>query len=164
LLELLKNYSVGEIIIFIVLLALAVKEVVSFIDWTSSRLKLKFTKDNTEEQNIIEIKEQITQLSVQLSDYAQGFNNHIKEYNQKHQELCDAIALLTESDKDDIKAWITEKHHYFVYEKGYIDDYNLDCMEKRFKHYVDEKGNSFAEDLMNEVRALPKVIQQKEKK
>jgi hypothetical protein len=36
------------------------------------------------------------------------------------------------SDKDSIKAFITKEHHYFCYEKGWIDDYNLDCLEKRF--------------------------------
>ena len=59
-------------------------------------------------------------------------------------------------DKDDIKAWITQQHHYFCYELKCIDDFSLDCIEKRFKHYQDENGNSFVENLMNELRTLPK--------
>ena len=65
--------------------------------------------------------------------------------------------MLIESDKDDIKAWLTQQHHYFCFQKGYIDDYSLDCMEKRYKHYADEGGNSFVATLMSEVRALPKM-------
>lgn len=162
-LDLLKNYSVEEIIIFIVLLALAVKEVINFFDWASGRLRSKFTKDNADEQIITELKVQIEGLSNQLKDYVNGFASYIEEDSRKQQELRDSITLLMESDKDDIKSWITEKHHYFCYEKGYIDDYSLDCIEKRFKHYRDEGGNSFVEDLMNDLRHLPKVIQQKEK-
>ena len=30
-------------------------------------------------------------------------------------------------------------------------------MEKRYKHYADEGGNSFVATLMSEVRALPKM-------
>ena len=64
---------------------------------------------------------------------------------------------MVESDKDDIKAWITEKHHFYCYEKRHIDDYSLDCIEKRYAHYQDEGGNSFVEDLMKDIRKLPKT-------
>ena len=33
---------------------------------------------------------------------------------------------------------------------------------KRYRHYVDEGGNSYVADLMNEIRALPKVSMLKE--
>lgn len=71
-------------------------------------------------------------------------------------KLNKSIELLTASDKDDIKAYITREHHYFCYKIGYIDDYNLDCIEKRYSHYKDEGGNSFISTLMEELRALPK--------
>lgn len=71
--------------------------------------------------------------------------------------MIGAVDMLIASDKDDIKAYITKEHHYFCYEKGYIDDYSLDCLERRYGHYKDEGGNSFAEDLMKDVRTLPKV-------
>ena len=66
------------------------------------------------------------------------------------------IETLIESDKDDIKAYITKEHHYFVYQKGWIDDYSLDCIERRYDHYVAEGGNSFIKGLMEEIRNLPK--------
>ena len=67
------------------------------------------------------------------------------------------IKIIVCCHKDDIKAWITEKHHYFCYKVGHIDDYNLDCIEKRYSHYRHEGGNSFVDDLMKEIRALPKT-------
>lgn len=163
-LDLLKNYSIEEIIIFIVLLALAVKEVINFFDWASSRIKTKYTKQSVEEKTITEVKTQIKELSTQLETYVNSLNNYIEEGHRSQQELQNSIVLLMESDKDDIKSWITEKHHYFCYEKGYIDDYSLDCIEKRFKHYKDEGGNSFVEDLMDDLRHLPKVIQKEKNK
>ena len=37
----------------------------------------------------------------------------------------------------------------------WIDDYSLDCIERRYKHYIDEGGNSFIGQLMIEIRKLP---------
>lgn len=82
------------------------------------------------------------------------------EKNQKATDeildkLSTKIDMLIDSDKDAIKSFITEKHHHYCYKVGYIDDFSLDCIEKRFKHYSDQGGNSFIENFMKELRALP---------
>ena len=66
------------------------------------------------------------------------------------------LDMLIDSDRDDIKSFITMQHHHFVYEKKWIDDYSMDCLEKRYQHYEDEGGNSYVEHLMIELRSLPK--------
>lgn len=140
-LELLNNYSVMEIITFIILLSIAVKGVVDFIDWIKGKLKALYTKEKSEEDEI----QRITNLETS-----------IEKINKSVDELTDKINLLVESDKDAIKAYITKEHHYYCYERRWIDDYSLDCLEKRFAHYIEEKGNSFVENLMDEIRALPR--------
>ena len=72
------------------------------------------------------------------------------------EDLSNKINMLIESDKDDIKSFITREHHRFCYQVGWIDDFSLDCIEKRYKHYTDEGGNTFIPGLMEELRALPK--------
>lgn len=144
--ELLKNYSLSDIILFIIFLAAAIKGVVSFCDWASKRLKQKYESDFEEET------EQDTVLS-RLNKHDEQFKIILDALN-KNNEM---ISNLIDSDKDDIKAWITERHHYFCYEKKMIDDYSLDGLERRFKHYRQEGGNSYVETLMDEIRALPKV-------
>jgi hypothetical protein len=76
--------------------------------------------------------------------------------NQYIRDLSAKIDMLIDSDKDDIKSYITREHHYFCYQKGWIDDFSLDCCERRYQHYSDEGGNSFIENFMEELRALPK--------
>ena len=49
-LELLAAYSVSEIIVFVVMLAIAIKEVVSFCDWAIGRLKKTFNKGVQEDK------------------------------------------------------------------------------------------------------------------
>ena len=155
--ELLETFTVEQIIIFLALLGFSIKEVVSFFDWALARINQKAKKENVHDELKNEIKTLNNDLKAGLKEIYQ-----IVDENKKTQEkMQKTINLLVESDKDDIKSWITERHHYFCYEKGYIDDYNLDCMEKRFKHYIDEHGNSFVEDLMEEVRHLPRISQNK---
>ena len=79
-------------------------------------------------------------------------------------KIVTQIQQLTNSDKDAIKSYITEKHHFFVYKQEWIDDYSLDCLQKRFEHYREEGGNSFIEQEMNELRNLPRREYEKQSK
>lgn len=151
--QLLAKYSITEIIVFLVIFGFAIKELVTFFDWAHNRLKKTFNKEDEHE----EIKEQLETVVSRLNDIETHFNTMINENRVKYTEMQQSIDLLISSDKDDIKAWITAQHHLFVYEYKCIDDYSLDCIEKRYSHYKDEGGNSFIELLMGEIRALPKV-------
>ena len=151
--QLLAKYSITEIVVFLVILGFAIKELVTFFDWAHNRLRKTFDKEDEHE----EIKEQLNTVVNRLNDIETHFNTMINENRVKYNEMQQSIDLLIASDKDDIKAWITAQHHLFVYEYKCIDDYSLDCIEKRFAHYRDEGGNSFIELLMSEIRALPKV-------
>lgn len=146
--ELLQQYSVSDILIFIVILALAIKELSSYIDWAKGKRNQCFTEE------------------IGKRDKLEQFENLVKRQNQTDndiKEIKQSLQMLIQSDRDDIKAWITEKHHYFCYEKKYIDDYTLDCIEKRYAHYTNEGGNSFVEDLMIDLRELKKVSGLKER-
>ena len=155
--ELLETFTVEQIIIFLALLGFSIKEVVSFFDWASAHINQKVKKENVHD----ELKNEIKTLNNDLKAGLKEIYQTVDENKKTQEKMQKTISLLVESDKDDIKSWITERHHYFCYEKGYIDDYNLDCMEKRFKHYIDEHGNSFVEELMEEVRHLPRISQNK---
>lgn len=147
--ELITNYSWSEIVLFVIAFAAAIKGVVTFWDWGKDRLRKVYDK----EDKIEEIKSLIVENTKQMNE----FSNIQAQTIDEIQHLKENITNLTASDKDDIKAWITEKHHHFCYEIKYIDDYSLDCIEKRYAHYVDEGGNSFISTLMEEIRNLPKV-------
>lgn len=151
-LELLQHYSIPEIFLFIVLLALAFKSVVSFFEWLEERLKKAF---NIRFGKMSE-KEKINKRIEDGENFMTQLREHQKHNDEALQDLSKKIDILVESDKDDIKAYITKEHHKFCYDKGWVDDFSLDCLEKRFKHYADEGGNSFICGFMQELRALPK--------
>ena len=150
--ELLNKYPISEIIIFIFMLFIAIKEIFSLIDWAKERFKVGVNKN-------IKQKEYKKAIQKQIDDFIEenkNVKNTLKILEEQINELAKSVNLLIASDKDDIKAYITERHHYFCYEQGWIDDYSLDCIEKRYEHYKAEGGNSFVLDLMNEIRQLPK--------
>lgn len=144
LIQLLKQFDITTFLTFIIVLALAAKGVIVFFDWVKERLMKMFNKQTKKQRQIEQLRQQ---------------EKSIRELKNNMESIQSKMNLLIESDKDDIKAWITEKHHFYCYQQKYIDDYTLDCLEKRFSHYEVEGGNSFVHTLMEELRALPKKLQ-----
>lgn len=143
--ELLATFTVPQIILFIVLLAVAFKKIADFLDWLGSKIKKRdvknqeaLAKEKEKEERLAKTEEIVAQMATEMSS------------------MSKKIDILMESDKDDIKAWITQQHHYYCYTKEWIDDFTLDTIEKRYSHYLEEDGNSFVGDLMRDLRALPK--------
>ena len=141
LIQLFSQFSLGQILIIIILLGLSAKGVVTFFDWVKERLYKLSNKQLKSKKTNEQIKNQEETI------------NNLKKDVEKIQKSIDT---LIESDKENIKAWITEKHHYYCYEKKYIDDYTLDCLERRFSRYEEEGGNSFVHNLMDDLRDLPR--------
>ena len=141
LIQLFSQFNLGQILIIIILLGLSAKGVVTFFDWVKERLYKISNKQLKSKKTNEQIKNQEETI------------NNLKKDVEKIQKSIDT---LIESDKENIKAWITEKHHYYCYEKKYIDDYTLDCLERRFSRYEEEGGNSFVHNLMDDLRDLPR--------
>lgn len=155
--ELFTKYSLTEIILFIFVFATSLKGFFTLWDYFYDKIKKHFKEETEEEQDKIDITKQLADISAQIENINTQHILDRQELIKKIDETNTTISVLLASDKDDIKSWITEKHHYFCYESKCIDYQSLDCIEKRYRHYVDEGGNSYVADLMNEIRALPKV-------
>ncbi len=124
-----------------VLFALAIKGVISFFEWGHIRMRKAVHK--------MEQPELVKNSIQENADDIDKIYTSLERLEKK-------VDVLTKSDRDDIKAFITREHHYFCYMKGWIDDYSLDCIERRYGHYEEQGGNSFITGLMKEIRALPK--------
>ena len=150
--ELLTNYSLGQILVFIVITAVALKEVITFFDWMHDKLKKRFQKEQ-QPQNISEkFNTVLKQKEQQLSEMA----SQIEEIQSCINNINMNLQMLIASDKDAIKAWLTSQHHHFM-EKGAIDYYSFDCISRRYQHYKEEGGNTFIDDLMEDINNLPKL-------
>ena len=65
-----------------------------------------------------------------IADKIEGVKEH---FNEKFEKQECILSILIDSDKDDIRGWIVEKHHFYI-AQGWIDDFSMDCIEKRYAH------------------------------
>ena len=151
-LELLENFSLVQVLIIGILIFLAIKEVWGFVDWAISKLRKRDTNIKEEQDEKDRMEKRVTKLETGQTEVLTAISNLTNNVDS----LSENVDLLISSDRDAIKAFITSQHHHLCYEQKWIDDYTLDCIEKRFDHYVEEHGNSFIEQLMGEIRSLPK--------
>ena len=149
--ELLTNFSFGEIVLFVFAILLAVKEIIEVIKYFRDLINNGYdTKILKKEQ----VQFFIDTLEELKKDNAQT-EQAISDLKEELDSVNDKINMLTESDKDDIKGWIVSQYHYFM-AQGWIDDFSMDTLEKRYGHYVEEGGNHYIHTLMKELKALPK--------
>ena len=151
--ELFKTFAPAQIITFIILFAVAFKQVIDFIDWAKKKVQDRDNKVQGAQDEKDDTEQRLKDLESSYEEISTILNS-----------LNENVDLLLQSDKDAIKSFITKEHHYYCYQVGWIDDYNLDCLERRYDHYVEEQGNSFIEQLMEELRALPKKPAQEQGK
>lgn len=126
------------------LLALAIKSLFSFFDWAGDRWRKLFNKQH----NQLSRKQDLERRLQHGSEIMDKLTRNQQETDDILKKLSAEINILIESDKDSIKSYITKEHHYFCYQLGWIDDFSLDCIERRYQHYQDEGGNSFIGNFM----------------
>lgn len=146
--ELFQKFTFPDIVTFIVLFALAIKGIISFFEWSQQKIGKVLHIKNDKAQ----MKQRLLK-NTELIEKITNKQNNTDEYLQK---MSQKIDLLIQSDKDAIKSYITGEHHKFCYDLKEIDDFSLDCLQKRYRHYADEGGNSFIEGFMQDLRKLPR--------
>lgn len=149
--ELLTNYSLGQILVFVAMLAIALKEAITFFEWLHDKAKKRIQKEQQPENISEKFKTVLKEKEEQLSN----ITAQMDEIQSSIHVINDKLQMLIASDKDAIKAWLTAQHHHFM-DKGIIDYYSFDCISRRYQHYKEQGGNTFIDDLMEDINNLPK--------
>lgn len=141
---LLEQFDIKTIFIILLLTFFAIIEIMRGVDYLRSKEEDKKKEEQDGEKRLSNLE----RLEKNNEDTIQQVRCDVEEIKQN-------VNLLITSDKDDIRAWITDKYHYFI-QLGYIDDFTLDCLERRFKSYKQEGGNTYVDSMMEELRRLPR--------
>ena len=104
-----------------------------------------------ERQHDIDMQNEFNKLHTKLDEMAEKHNQTMERLDKMESQVQDLI----ESDKNDIRAWIVEQYHIFYVNKGWIDAFSADTIEKRYGDYKKEGGNSYIEELVRRLRSLP---------
>ena len=179
----LNQYSVkvGSVIIVIGIIVLIISTIYKgrqqydklLEDMVQRRIK-KEEEDKEEEEQFIHISttlnklsDDIEKLSVRIDDIDKRLSNSedfvsntdkMITYIQRELDVQKRnTELLIDSDKENIKSLLLSNYYRWT-KKGKIDLYTLNTLEEKFKKYKKENGNTFVEDLMKQMRSLPKVV------
>ena len=131
--QLFTTYTIVDVVLILFLTAFVLQEILKLIDFFKNRAKHRYDEEMEDQKTEDKILDKIEDLEDQFSAL--------------YHEGCASL--------NDIRADIVKQHHYFM-TKGYIDDFSMDAIEKRYDHYKAEGGNSYISDLMHDLRKLPK--------
>ena len=112
-------------------------------------------------------KEEENELHQTLKDMQASLNqlhNKMDDRDKRLEKIEKRLDDLTESDKNDIKSWITEQYQKFYVNQGWIDAYSADTLDHRYVDYKKEGGNSFIDQLMERLHGLPMCPPQRDNK
>lgn len=154
--ELLGTFSLETIII---ILCVAVPAIIKGINWViktvSAANKRKKELKGIGAQELLEEQE--------IEDRFEAGEERISELESEEKQLKtllkkqqQQIDLLIQSDELDIKAWIKQQHEHWTH-IGAIDSESLSLVLDRFQVYTKEGGNSWAERMVKDIKALPIV-------
>ena len=168
-LQLLAEFSIQQIITFIVLGAATFKGGYEFFKWCKSIYDEKFNKDYSKKKKEEEVQNHFILCEQQRKEVLEKYDSLeqkidylTKQMGIRVDKIEGQLELLTLSDMHDIKSWIVEKHHNLI-KQGWVDDFTMDTIEHRYSDYKAEEGNSYVASLMKELRALPKFPPEKMK-
>ena len=89
-----------------------------------------------------------------LKDYIQNNAKKVDDLANKMDTINKKTNLLIDSDKEGIKATITDKYYQAMRDK-YIEIHVLQSLESLYEKYLEEHGNTFIGGLMKDLRTLP---------
>ena len=176
-----SQYSLESIIILVLLIAVSIKFVTDLWEHFYNKAKKYFNfKDEKEErhneilqrldtlqkstdaQHDINAKRdgQIKKISEQLDAQdkeALELRKTMSTQIQKFENLESRVHIVSEQLQDSTRAYIIDKHHHFCYRLHAIDDMSLQDLERRFMFYKSAGGDTFIDNLMEDVRKLPRI-------
>ena len=154
--ELISTFGLGTVVIVLLIAIPAILGVISYGKklWQTRE---QFKQENIEKGRRIEALEEEKEARLLRGetrmDNLENDVADLKLFAQRQQEL---IELLIRSDELDIKSWIKTQHEKWI-PRQCIDSQTLELLEQRYAIYTKEGGNSWAEKLVKELRALPTV-------
>lgn len=114
-------------------------------------------KINSVVESINLVKEDNVTTKKELQKMVGKQDINISNLNLSQEKMHSQIELLIESDKEDIKAFITREYNYWVFQKKEIDPYSFASIKARYDTYIKENGNTFVKELFAAINDLPRT-------
>ena len=131
-----QQYTIEATIIFLFMLGTALKQGYELVQYFRNKTFNHVDKVREQEETLGQVIKNMQQQQKQL------------------QSITDKIDELLASDKDSIKSWIVMLYKQYKKDPFGLDSMQMDLLERRFSHYKQEGGNSYIDNLMQELREI----------
>lgn len=131
-----QQYTLEATIIFLFMLGTALKQGYELVQYFRNKTVNHVDKIREREETLEKVVKNIQQQQKQL------------------QSITDKIDELLASDKDAIKSWIVMLYKQYKKDPSGLNSMQMDLLERRFSHYKKEGGNSYIDNLMQELREI----------
>lgn len=169
-----SNYSLEQLLIAIVVAFILTKIIIELVRYFYDRFREYFGMknkkevwENTTTESLNYITNKVDSLEDNSNQHTQrldvietkisGYEDYYHQAKEQLEELDKSMKLVQERLQENTRSFLIDNHHKFCYEIQGIDDQSLASMERRYLYYKSAGGNSFIDDLMKEVRALPRI-------
>ena len=143
--------NLPTVILIILAIILCGAELIKAISVWKSKGKEVVDENVQKREEEKELQKTLKDIQTSLSQ----MHNKIDDQDRRFEKMEKRLDDLTESDKNDIKSWITEQYQKFYVNQGWIDAYSADTIDHRYADYKKEGGNSFIDTLMARLHELP---------
>ena len=154
--QLFSTFSLDTVIL---ILCLAIPAIIKGISWiiktidTTKKRRSELRQEGADNLREAQLVEERFHAGEERMAELECEDKKIEEILAKQQAQID---LLIRSDELDIKAWIKQQHEHWMH-IGAIDSESLSLVIDRYQVYAEEGGNSWAERMVNDIKALPIV-------
>lgn len=131
-----QQYTLEATIIFLFMFGTALKQGYELVQYFRNKTVDHVDKIREQEEALEQVIKNMQQQQKQL------------------QSITDKIDELLVSDKDSIKSWIVMLYKQYKKDPSGLDSMQMDLLERRFSHYKKEGGNSYIDNLMQELREI----------
>lgn len=156
LITLLSAYPVWTVLIIAVASILSILKI---IDWCKKLVVMRAEFRNKailEGEKIQACKDAQKETEEEKEARIVALEKSVTNLNNVVAEQQKLLQLLVESDELDIKAWLKAQHERWIALQC-VDSQSLELICQRFDIYAKEGGNSWAQKLVDEIKALPVV-------
>lgn len=171
---LLTSYSFEELVLIIIVVLIASKILIEIWNYFYNKAKGYFGVKNNKEKWESDTTKTLGDISNKMDHFEKSAEKRairlekierkvdkLEEYSrithEQQKDIDNQMKLVQERLQENTRSFLIDAHHRFCYEVKGIDDQSLQSMERRYLYYKTAGGNSFIDDLMKEVRALPRI-------
>lgn len=136
--NLLNTFDLKTIILVLFLTAIGIKELIELYHYFHNKIYGKYEKQDNQNDTIANLTTTLDSVLQQTKDIDKKIN------------------MLQNSDKVAIKSWIVTLYHKYKENPKELGAMQMDLLERRYQHYKEQGGNSYIDEIMDELRAIYK--------